>query len=49
DFDFIKKNAASTVVPMVVTNSSEGKYDFEFAGTPNTVAGKTEVFTTNLK
>lgn len=49
DFDFIKKNAASTVVPMVVTNSSEGKYDFQFAGTPNTVAGKTEVFTTNLK
>ncbi|EAF5667824.1 PTS glucose transporter subunit IIA [Listeria innocua] len=49
DFDFIKKNSASTVVPMVVTNSSEGKYDFEFAGTPNTVAGKTEVFTTNLK
>lgn len=49
DFDFIKKNAAITVVPMVVTNSSEGKYDFEFAGTPNTVAGKTEVFTTNLK
>ncbi len=49
DFDFIKKNAASTVVPMVVTNSSEGNYDFDFAGTPNTVAGKTEVFTTNLK
>ncbi|MBF2679817.1 PTS sugar transporter subunit IIA [Listeria innocua] len=49
DFDFIKKNAASTVVPMVVTNSSEGKYDFQFAGTPNTVAGKTEVFTINLK
>ncbi|EHW9790093.1 TPA_asm: PTS glucose transporter subunit IIA [Listeria innocua] len=49
DFDFIKKNAASTVVPMVVTNSSEGKYDFDFAGAPNTVAGKTEVFTTSLK
>ncbi|EFR97423.1 pts system glucose-specific eiicba component, partial [Listeria ivanovii FSL F6-596] len=30
DIDFIQKNAASTVIPMVITNSSEGKYNFEF-------------------
>lgn len=49
DFDFIEKNAASTVVPMVVTNSSEGQYDFAFEDVSKTVAGETEVFTTKLK
>ncbi|MBC2011456.1 PTS glucose transporter subunit IIA [Listeria marthii] len=49
DFDFIEKNAASTVVPMVITNSSEGKYDFDFQTVTKAEAGKTEVLTTNLK
>ncbi|HAB9959132.1 TPA_asm: PTS glucose transporter subunit IIA [Listeria monocytogenes] len=49
DFDFIEKNAASTVVPMVITNSSEGKYDFDFHAVTKAEAGKTEVITTNLK
>ncbi|EFR88173.1 glucose-specific phosphotransferase enzyme IIA component, partial [Listeria marthii FSL S4-120] len=47
--DFIEKNAASTVVPMVITNSSEGKYDFDFHDVTKAEAGKTEVLTTNLK
>ncbi|WP_271004120.1 PTS sugar transporter subunit IIA [Listeria seeligeri] len=49
DIDFIQKNAASTVIPMVVTNSSEGKYDFTFKEVTDTKAGKTEVLTTTLK
>ncbi|EJT4733815.1 PTS sugar transporter subunit IIA [Listeria monocytogenes] len=49
DFDFIEKNAASTVVPMVITNSSVGKYDFDFHAVTKVEAGKTEVITTNLK
>ncbi|MBC2184813.1 PTS glucose transporter subunit IIA [Listeria sp. FSL L7-0253] len=49
DFDFIEKNAASTVVPMVITNSAEGKYDFDFQAITKAEAGKTAVLTTNLK
>lgn len=49
DFDFIEKNAASTVVPMVITNSAEGKYDFDFQTVTKAEAGKTAVLTTNLK
>ncbi|MCD2224344.1 PTS glucose transporter subunit IIA [Listeria cossartiae] len=49
DFDFIEKNAASTVVPIVITNSAEGKYDFDFQTVIKAEAGKTAVLTTNLK
>ncbi|AHI55517.1 PTS sugar transporter subunit IIA [Listeria ivanovii] len=49
DIDFIQKNAASTVIPMVITNSSEGKYNFEFKNEAATKAGKTEVMITTLK
>lgn len=49
DLDFIEKNASSTIIPMVVTNSAEDKFDFDWKNLTNTVAGETEVFVSKLK
>ncbi|EUJ31930.1 PTS system, (possibly glucose-specific) IIA component [Listeria cornellensis FSL F6-0969] len=40
----MKKNASSTVIPMVVTNSMENKYDFDWKTVTDVVAGQTVVF-----
>ncbi|MEN2666887.1 PTS sugar transporter subunit IIA [Listeria aquatica] len=49
DLAYIEENATSTIVPMVVTNSPEGKFDFDWKKVTETVAGETEVFVTTLK
>lgn len=49
DLDFIEKNASSTVIPMVVTNSMENKYDFDWKAVTDVVAGETVVFESKAK
>ncbi|MBC1475892.1 PTS glucose transporter subunit IIA [Listeria grandensis] len=49
DLDFIEKNASSTVIPMVVTNSMENKFDFDWKAVTDVVAGETVVFEAKTK
>lgn len=49
DLAYIEEHAASTIVPMVVTNSADGKFEFDWKEVTETTAGKTEVFTTSSK
>jgi sugar PTS system EIIA component len=49
DWDYIRTHAKSTVVPMVITNSSEGKKQFEITSEKTGVAGKTVVVTVAAK
>lgn len=49
DLAYIEENATSTIIPMVVTNSPEDKFDFDWKQVTETVAGETEVFVTTLK
>ncbi|WP_163652416.1 PTS glucose transporter subunit IIA [Listeria sp. PSOL-1] len=49
DLDYIEKNASSTVIPMVVTNSAEGQFDFEWKEATSVTAGETAVFEAKVK
>lgn len=49
DFDFISKKGKGTIVPVVITNSAEDKFDFCWTEPGNVVAGKTVLFTSKLK
>lgn len=49
DIDFIEKNASSTVIPVVVTNSMENKFDFDWKNVTDVVAGETVVFESKTK
>ncbi|MBT2738699.1 PTS glucose transporter subunit IIA [Bacillus sp. ISL-7] len=49
DLDFIKKSGCNTIIPMVVTNSAEGKFKFDWEDSKQVIAGDTKVFTTKLK
>ncbi|AAK81357.1 PTS system glucose-specific IIA component [Clostridium acetobutylicum] len=49
DLDFIKKNASSTVIPMVITNSEEDLFDFEWEDVNEVSAGETKIFKASCK
>lgn len=49
DLDYIEKNAESTIIPMVVTNSADKNFKFNWKTVSKTVAGETEMFTTSSK
>jgi sugar PTS system EIIA component len=49
DLEFIKKNASSTIIPMVVTNNAQGCFHFEWENIKEVKAGETKVFTTSIK
>jgi PTS system glucose-specific IIA component len=45
DWDFIGSQAKSTITPMVITNSSDGKKQFNLTGEKTSIAGETVVIT----
>lgn len=49
DLELIKEKAASTVIPVVVTNSSNNEYDFVWTEPGNVTAGETVIFETTAK
>ncbi|EUJ33032.1 PTS system glucose-specific IIA component [Listeria floridensis FSL S10-1187] len=49
DLAYIEANAASTIIPMVVTNSPEDKFEFDWKNVTATVAGETESFCNKTK
>jgi PTS system, glucose subfamily, IIA component len=49
DFDYIKKQEKGTVVPIVITNTSENKFEFDWSEPGHVYAGKTVLFTSKLK
>ncbi|MFL0252967.1 PTS glucose transporter subunit IIA [Clostridium neuense] len=49
DLDFIKKNASSTVIPLVITNSEENRFDFQWENVREVKAGETKLFKATLK
>jgi len=49
DLDFIQKNANSTVIPLVVTNSEEDRFDFQWENVKEVKAGETKLFKAALK
>jgi sugar PTS system EIIA component len=49
DLNFIEKSGCNTIIPMVVTNSAEDKFKFEWENSKQVIAGETKIFTTKLK
>ncbi|URZ17735.1 PTS sugar transporter subunit IIA [Clostridium felsineum] len=49
DLKFIEKNASSTVIPMVITNSEEDIFNFEWENIKEVKAGETKLFKASLK
>lgn len=49
DLNFIEKSGCNTIIPMVVTNSAEDKFKFEWENSKQVEAGETKVFTAKLK
>ncbi|WP_160687525.1 PTS glucose transporter subunit IIA [Clostridium sp. C2-6-12] len=49
DLDFINENASSTIIPMVVTNSNENRFDFKWENINKVKAGETKLLETQLK
>lgn len=49
DLEFIKKNASSTVIPLVITNSEENHFNFQWENVKEVKAGETRLFKTTLK
>ncbi|MNG36520.1 hypothetical protein D3C84_1235680 [compost metagenome] len=49
DLNFIAKSGCNTIIPMVVTNSTEDKFKFEWENSKQVKAGETKVFTAKLK
>lgn len=49
DLGFIEKNANSTVIPLVVTNSEEDRFDFQWENVKEVKAGETKLFKATLK
>lgn len=49
DWAYLKKQAKSTVVPIVVTNSQGQPYIFDWMPSRKVIGGKTRLFTTILK
>ncbi|PJI08592.1 MULTISPECIES: PTS sugar transporter subunit IIA [Clostridium] len=49
DLEFIKKNADSTIIPMVITNSEENCFSFDWENVKEVRAGETKLFRANLK
>jgi sugar PTS system EIIA component len=49
NLDFIKENASSTIIPMIITNSNEHRYTFKWEDINKVKAGETKLFETQLK
>lgn len=49
DLDFIKENASSTIIPMIITNSNEDRFNFKWEDINKVKAGETKLFETQLK
>ena len=49
DLDFIKQNGSSTIIPMVITNSTEDCFNFKWENVKKVKAGETKLFETRLK
>ncbi|WP_242851230.1 PTS glucose transporter subunit IIA [Clostridium sp. DMHC 10] len=49
DLEFIKENASSTVIPLVITNSEENSFDFQWESVKEVKAGETKLFKATLK
>lgn len=49
DFDYISKQGKGTVVPIIITNTSENKFAFNWSEPGDVVAGQTVLFTSTLK
>lgn len=49
DLEYIEKNANSKLIILVITNSLEGKYNFEWENTQEVKVGETKLFSTCLK
>lgn len=49
DLDFIKENASSTIIPIIITNSNEDRFNFKWEDISKVKAGETKLFETRLK
>ncbi|WP_099223189.1 PTS sugar transporter subunit IIA [Listeria costaricensis] len=49
DLAYIAQHASSTVIPMVVTNSAEGQFEFDWQTNLEVKAGETPVFITKIR
>lgn len=49
DFDYIKEHKKETIVPIVVTNTAEDKFSFEWAVPDKVIAGQSILFVAKLK
>lgn len=49
DLDFIKENAISTIIPMIIINSNEDRFNFKWEDINKVKAGETKLFETRLK
>ncbi|WP_285767426.1 PTS glucose transporter subunit IIA [Peribacillus sp. SI8-4] len=49
DLALIEKRGCNTIIPMIVTNSMEGKFKFEWENSGQVKAGESKVFTARLK
>ncbi|WP_100487132.1 PTS sugar transporter subunit IIA [Sporolactobacillus pectinivorans] len=49
DFDFISQQGKGTVVPIVITNSAEDRFTFDWSSPADVAAGQTVLFTSSLK
>lgn len=49
DLDFIKENACNTIIPMIVTNSNENRFNFKWENINKIKAGETKLLVTQLK
>ena len=49
DLDFIKKDAESTIIPMVITNNTQGEFGLQWENIKQVKAGETKIFTISIK
>lgn len=49
DFDYISKEGKGTIVPIVITNTAEDKFSFDWSAPTNVTPGKSIMFTSKLK
>lgn len=47
DLDYIKQNGYNTVIPIVITNNTQGEYDIQWEKEKEVRAGEIRVFTIN--
>lgn len=48
DLDYIKKSTGNTIIPMVVTNNTQGEFGLQWQNIKQVVAGEIKVFTISI-